>query len=119
MRPKKKMTEAELKNLISALKANDHDSFATFRGGLRENWPFFIAIVGVAMWVFNSFGNQVTTNLQQDARIDVLTNSLTQLTNTVSNLSLQVEKDNDTKTQIQQDIALIKADIIVIKDSLE
>lgn len=113
------MSEAELKNLIKALKTNDHDSFASFTQGLRSNWVFLIAVVGIAMWVFNNFGNLGTTNLQQDAKIEALASSLSQLTAAVSTLSLQVGKDNENQAQIQQDIALIKADIIVIKDSLE
>lgn len=113
------MTDDEIKKLAAALKAGDRDSFASFTTGLRSNWPFLIGIIGAAMWVFTNFNGQTTLNLQQDARIDALTTNVAQLTVMVENLATQQDGDNENQSKIQQDIALIKADINTIKENLK
>lgn len=112
------MTDDEIKKLAQALKGADHDSFATFRGGLRENWPFVMAVVGLAVWLFTNFSGQTTLNLQQDAKIDTLTTNMASLTLTVESLANQQDSDNENQSKIQQDIALIKADINTIKERI-
>ncbi len=110
------MTDEEIKKLAMTLKGSDQDTFAQFTSGLRSNWIFLIGIVSVVMWVFNSFGSQETADLQQNAKIDTLTTNMAALTLTVENLATQQEGDNKSQSQIQQDIALIKADINTIKE---
>lgn len=113
------MNDMDIQKIAIALKGSDHDSFATFTSGLRNNWVFLIAIMGVAMWVFNNFSGQTATNLQQDAKIEALTANMGQLTATVSTLAAQVEGESKNQSQIQQDIALIKADINTIKERIK
>lgn len=113
------MSEEDIKKLAAALKGGDRDSFASFTSGLRSNWVFIIAVFAMATWIFNSFTGQTTTNLQQDARIDTLTSNVAQLTSTVGGLASQVDGDNKTQNEIQQDIALIKADINTIKETIK
>lgn len=113
------MSEEDIKKLAVALRGSDRDSFASFTSGLRSNWVFIIAMFAVATWVFNSFTSQTTVNLQQDARIDTLTSNMSQLTATVESLASQVDGDNESQNAIQQDIALIKADINTIKEKIK
>lgn len=110
------MTDEEIKKLAQALKAGDKDSFASFTSGLRSNWVFIIGIFALATWVFNNFTGQTTTNLQQDARIDALTSNVSQLTSTVASLATRVDGGNETLNRLQQDVAVIKADVGTIKD---
>ncbi|MBL0320487.1 MAG: hypothetical protein IPP74_14525 [Alphaproteobacteria bacterium] len=113
------MSEEDIKKLATALKGGDRDSFASFTSGLRTNWVFIIAVAGVAMWVFNSFSAVDAVNVQQDAQIQAITVSITQLTANVVALTAKSEADNQNQNLIQQDIALIKADIGAIKEDLK
>lgn len=112
------MSDEEIKKLAAVLKGGDKDSFASFTTGLRSNWPFLIGVIGAAMWVFTNFNSQSALDLQQNAKIDTLTTSMSQLTLTVESLANRQENDSKNQGQIQQDIALIKADINTIKERI-
>lgn len=113
------MNDQDIQKLALALKGGDKDSFAMFRGGLKDNWIFLVAVVAGITWLFNNFNSGSEINLRQDSDIKSLTSNLAELTVTVGALADQVDKDNDGQTQMQQDIALIKADINTIKDNLK
>lgn len=113
------MTQEDIQEIVKALKKGDQDSFATFTSGLRNNWVFLIAMVGVAMWIFNQFNLNSSTDQRQDFEIQKTSENVAALVDTIDNLATAQTNSSILSNQIQQDIALIKLDIAQIKEQLK
>lgn len=48
----------------------DRDSFASFTSGLRDNWPFLMALFAVGFWVVTNIMQINNINISQDGKID-------------------------------------------------
>lgn len=97
----------------------DHDSFASFTGGLRNNWVFVMAVVAIAWWIINSVTNAQNINVIQDSKIESTVKAITDLTSNVNNLTNQVQTNVRTSDAANNEIVrrldLVQKDIDIIK----
>lgn len=55
---------------IVPVHGQDKDSFASFRGGLKDNWIFIGAVFALGMFVFNNLNDGKATDIAQDNKIE-------------------------------------------------
>lgn len=91
----------------------DRDSFATFTGGLRENWVFVMALFAIGIWGTNQLSDINAVNITQQNQIDQNIKQLEVLT-TAFNASQQAANTSSNEIvrrldNMQKDIEIIKA----------
>lgn len=57
----------------------DHDSFASTRNALKENWIFLAALFGAGMWILNAINTGQTTDINQQNEINRNTAAISEL----------------------------------------
>lgn len=70
------------------------DTFSIFTGGLRDNWPFVLAVVGVSLWLINSNNEQKNINAFQDVQIKTNAEDIAALTVSISQVNTGLQTSN-------------------------
>lgn len=106
--------------IMPTQRTEDKDSFASFTGGLRNNWMFVIATFTFVAWLINSNSNIRTVNLTQDTQIAQSAQAIVNLNNDYQTNKNKVESKFEQTdgvsaeillklTSIQKDIDSIRA----------
>ena len=64
------LTHQHVGEVVPVAPVKDRDSFASFTGGLRENWVFVVALFSVGFWLISNTFQIQNVNEQQDTRIE-------------------------------------------------
>lgn len=75
----------------------DEDSFSVFTEGLRSNWVFVVAIVGIGMWIVNGLNDQKSVNAFQDVQIKANVSDITQNAADIEQLNKNVTSLNQSQ----------------------
>lgn len=92
------------KELLGGKKPEDRDTFATFTGGLRENWIFVMAVMGVFFWVNTQINSNIQTDARQDTHIQSLIETVQQLTENMGVLNGKVDSTVDAQSVTNSEI---------------
>lgn len=82
----------------------DRDSFASFIGGLRENWVFVLAMMGAFFWLNTHINSNIQTNSQQDTHIQSLIETVQQLTENMGVLNEKVDTVTSGQNVVNNEI---------------
>ncbi len=100
-------------------KQRDRDSFASFTGGLRNNWIFVIALFGVGFWIVTNVNESKNLNTIQDGKIESTVRAIEVLTQNMNDLTTEsranVRSNDNTNSEILRRLDLVQKDIDFIK----
>lgn len=86
----------------------DKDSFASFTGGLRQNWVFVMAIVATGLWFVNSIADGRSTDMAQQNDIDAATAAIVEIKATLDSFESGNTEILRRLDAVQKDIEFIK-----------
>jgi exonuclease VII small subunit len=84
--------------------ASDRDSFATFTGGLRENWIFVGAVFAAAMWLFNGQSDARNVDTIQQTAIDANAAQITALESKLDDLEQSLNDKFDEAADLNAEV---------------
>lgn len=100
-------------------RSTDKDSFATFTGGLRQNWVFVLALFGVGFWIITNVLDNKSIDASQDASIQANAQAIINLNETFEDRKVVVDQKlddtNNTSNEIIRKLDAVAKDIEIIK----
>lgn len=101
------------------LSQKDHDSFADFTSGLRQNWVFVIALFSVGFWLISNTFETQNINQQQDNRIESNAAAIVNINKSFEGFQVDTraafQNVGDTNNEIIRRLDALQKDIEVIK----
>lgn len=113
------LSKEDLEKVQFMIRNQDHDSFAVFRSGLKDNWIFLTALVATGLWIFNQFGVLDAVNSRQDFELETAKQERIDLDSNQEMIVERLEKADDFQTELTNSILLIERDIGDIKNKLD
>jgi len=91
---------------VVPVQTTDKDSFEVFRGGLKDNWIFVMALIGCAMFVFNSINDGKSVDAFQNVQIETNIEDIAQANADIEQNTKNIQTLNQTQVANYNDIII-------------